>query len=120
MKVIGYLVLAAAALTSLAFVQVLKPATHWATLFISGWLLLPHAGLALVLFFAAKERTSVIASVVVAAVVAGAGLLFLTAIVYLRPDSQGGIAVLLTPLYQGVGIGVLLPSCRWLFGKIGR
>lgn len=118
MKAIGYLVLAAAALASLAFVQVLKPTSHWATVFFSGWLLLPYAALALVLIFGAKERTTVIASVVVAVVVAGAGLLFLTDIIYWHPDPQGGIAVLFAPIYQGVGIAILLPSSQWLIGKI--
>ncbi len=117
MKAIGYLVLTGAALASLVFVQVLRPSSHWATVFISGWLLLPYVALALVLIVGARERTSVIAIVVVAIVVAGAGLLFLTDIIYLHPDPQGGIAVLFTPIYQGIGIGVLLPSSQWLLGK---
>ena len=117
MKAIGYFVLAAAALASLVFVQILKPTSLGATLFFSGWLLLPYVALALVLIFGAKKRVSAKAIVVVVVVVAGAGLLFLTDIIYWHPDPQGGIAVLFTPIYQSFGIGVLLPTCQWLFGK---
>jgi hypothetical protein len=117
MKAIGYFVLAAASLASLVFVQILKPTSLGAALFFSGWLLLPYAALALALIFGARERVAVKAIVVVSVVAAGAGLLFLTDIIYWHPDPQGGIAVLFTPIYQAVGIGVLLPSCRWLFGK---
>jgi len=117
MKSIGYLVLAVAALGSLVFVQVLNPTSYWVTAFFSGWLLLPYVALALALIFRARERTSVMAIVIVAVVVAGAGLLFLTDIIVLHPDPQGGIAVLFTPIYQSIGMAVLLPTCKWLFGK---
>jgi len=51
---------------------------------------------------------------VVIAAVAGGGLLFLSYVIYIRPDPQGGIAVLLTPVYQAIGIGLLVPISRWL------
>ena len=75
------------------------------------------AALAL-LMYAAKERASGIANVTVAVLVAGGGLLFLTDIIFLRPDPQGGIAVLFTPIYQAFGIALLLPACKWLSGKV--
>ncbi len=117
MKAIGYTVLAIAASVSLVFVNILKPNSFGATAFMAAWLLLPYAALALGLTFFAKERTSAIACVVVAVVVAGSGLLFLTNVIFLQPDPQGGIAVLFTPIYQAIGIGVLVPTCHWLFGK---
>lgn len=117
MKAISYAVLAIAASVSLVFVNVLKPNSPGATAFIAAWLVLPYAALALALAFLAKERASAIAYVVVTAVVAGGGLLFLTYVIFLHPDPQGGIAVLFTPIYQAVGIGVLVPTCRWLIGK---
>ena len=117
MKAISYAVLAIAASVSLVFVNVLKPDGFGATAFIAAWLLLPYAALALALAFLAKERTSAIAYVVVAAVVAGGGLLFLTYVIFLNPDPQGGIAVFFTPIYQAIGIGILLPTCHWLVGR---
>jgi hypothetical protein len=118
MKAISYAVLAIAASVSLVFVNVLKPNSLGATAFIAAWLLLPYAALALALTFFAKERASAIAYVVVTAVVAGSGLLFLTDVIFLHPDPQGGIAVLFTPIYQAIGIAVLVPTCRWLIGKV--
>lgn len=117
MKAISYAVLAIAASVSLVFVNVLKPNSFEATAFIAAWLLLPYAALALAVAFFAKERVSAIAYVVVTVVVAVSGLLFLTNVIFLHPDPQGGIAVLFTPIYQAIGIGVLVPACRWLIGK---
>lgn len=117
MKAIGYIALAAAASVSLVFVQALMPTSLGATVFLSAWLLLPYAVLALTLVWA-KERPSAAANVVVAVVVGGGGLLFLTDVIFLHPDPQGGIAVFFTPIYQGVGIVMLLPICLWLFGKM--
>ena len=118
MKAISYAVLAIAASVSLVFVNVLKPNSLGATVFIAAWLLLPYAALALALAFFASERASAIGYVVVTAGVAGGGLLFLTNVIFLHPDPQGGIAVLFTPIYQAVAIGVLVPTCRWLIGKL--
>ena len=113
-KALGFAILAIAALGTLAFVNVLKPSSLGATAFIATWLLLPYAALALGLAFFARERASAIGWVVVIAVVAGGGLLFLSYVTFIRPDPQGGIAVLLTPVYQAIGIGVLVPVSRWL------
>jgi hypothetical protein len=117
MKAIGYAILAIAASVSLVFVNVLKPDSLGATAFFAGWLLLPYAALALGLIYLAKERASAIAYVAVTALVAGGGLLFLTEVIFLHPDPQGGIAVLFTPLYQAIAIAVLLPTCHWLVGR---
>ena len=102
---------------SLAFVNVLKPNSLGAAAFFTVWLVLPYAALALGLTFFAKERASAIACVVVVAIVTVGGLLFLTYVIFLHPDPQGGIAVLFTPVYQAVGIGILVPTCRWLIGR---
>jgi hypothetical protein len=117
MKAITYAVLAIAASVSLVFVNMLKPNSPGATAFIAAWLLLPYAALALALAFFAKGRTWEITYVVVTVVVAGSGLLFLIDVIFLHPDPQGGLAVLFTPIYQAIGTGVLVPTCRWLIGK---
>ena len=117
MKALGYAILMAAASASLLFVNVLKPNSLGAAVFIAVWLVLPYAALASGLTFFAKERASAITYVVVIAIVTVGGLLFLTYVIFLHPDPQGGIAVLFTPIYQAIGIGVLVPTCRWLIGK---
>jgi hypothetical protein len=95
-------------------VNVLRPNSLAAAAFIAAWLLLPYAALALGLVFFAKERSWAITYVAVIALVAAGGLIFLTDIIFLHPDPQGGIAVVFTPIYQAIGIGMLLPACRWL------
>jgi multidrug transporter EmrE-like cation transporter len=117
MKAIGYLVLVGAVLVSLVFVLALRPTSLGVTVAFSAWLSLPYIILAPVLVFTERKRASMNASVFVTVVVAGAGLLFLTDIIYLHPDAQGGIAILFTPIYQGIGMGVLLPLSHWLSGK---
>ncbi|HZO02480.1 MAG TPA: hypothetical protein VFB93_14895 [Burkholderiales bacterium] len=117
MKGLGYAILAVAALVSLVFVNALKPNSLGAAVFIAGWLVLPYAALAAGLMFLAKERASAMTCLVVITIVTAGGLLFLTYVIFLHPDPQGGIAVLLTPVYQAIGIGVLVPTCRWLIGK---
>ena len=117
MKALSYAILAVSALVSIAFVNVLKPNSLGAAAFFTVWLVLPYAALALGLTFFAKERASAIAYVVVVAIVTVGGLLFLTYVIFLHPDPQGGIAVLFPPVYQAVGIGILVPTCRWLIGR---
>ena len=104
MKTIGYVVLAAAAAISLTFIRVLKPTSFGAVAFFTGWLLLPYVALALVLVFWTKDRIAMISGLVVVVLVTAGGLLFLTQIIFINPDPQGGIAVLFTPIYQAVGI----------------
>jgi hypothetical protein len=114
-KSVGYALLAAAAFTSLAFVHVLKPTTVVAMIFVGGWLVLPYALLGFVFLLRATERRTIIADVAVSLVVSTAGLLFLIYIIFLSPDPQGAIAVLLTPVYQLLATAILLPlSRRWV------
>jgi len=68
--------------------------------------------------FFAKERASAMTCLVAIATVTVGGLLFLTYVIFLNPDPQGGIAVLFTPVYQAIGICVLVPACCWLIGKM--
>ena len=118
MRAVGFTVLAGAAVASLVFVRILEPTTLAMTAFLSGWLLLPYAVLTLILTLSAKERPA--APVMVAVLVAAGGVLFLTAVIFVYPDPQGGIAVLFTPIYQGLAIAVLVPIAGWLGKKVSR
>jgi hypothetical protein len=120
MRSAGYTVLAGAAVTSLLFVRILEPTTLAITAFLSGWLLLPYAVLALILALSAQERSTAMTCVLTAMLVAAGGLLFLTGVIFVYPDPQGGIAVLFTPIYQALSIAVLLPLTRWLVKKLSR
>ena len=113
---IAYLLLVAAAVVSLMFVHSLKPASVAAATFFSIWLLLPYLILAMVLATRARIATEIANLTVTVLVVAG-GLLFLTIVIFVRPDPQGGIAVLFTPVYQGIAMVILVPLSRWISGK---
>lgn len=117
LKAIGYAVLTGAAAISGFFVKALVPSTIGATVFISVWLLLPYLALALLLRHGSQKHSALMATVTVAVLVAAAGLLLLTEVIYLHPDAQGAIAVVFMPIYQAIALAILLPACRWLFAR---
>lgn len=114
--VFAYLLLVIAAVVTLVFVTSLKPTSTEAALFFSAWLLLPYFILAILLSMRASLRIEV-ANLIVTALITSGGLLFLTIVIFVRPDPQGAIAVLFTPLYQGIAMAVLFPLSRWISDK---
>jgi hypothetical protein len=113
------LLLVAAAIASLFFVRALKPTSMVATVLISIWLLLPYMILAVIVSL--RTRLAIeMANLAVALLVAAGGLLFLTMVIFVQPDPQGGIAVFFTPLYQGIAMIVLFPLLRSVFGSMSR
>jgi len=113
---LAYTLLIVAAIVSLLFVYLLKPASAEVTALLGIWLLLPYMILAVILAFSNRAAIDV-ANLVVTLFVAVGGLLFLAAVIFVRPDPQGGIAVFFMPIYQGVAMLVLIPLSRWIFGK---
>jgi hypothetical protein len=113
-KVVAHSSLVVAALVSLIVVWLLKPRGAGVAALVSLWLLLPYVALAVVI--EAGPAAATLAGVATTLLVVAGGLLFLIMVVFVNPDPQSGIAVLLTPVYQGVAILVLLPLARWLFG----
>lgn len=100
---ITYLVLAVAACIAVVFVKALKPTSTGAFLFFAAWLALPY-GVAAVALIALRRRRNGTASArwhLVAMLVSVGGILFLTDVIFWRPDAQGAIAVLATPILQG-------------------
>jgi hypothetical protein len=104
-------VLLGAAAGSLFFVRTLQPGTIGATIFITVWLLLPYVVLIAVIERSAQRPTA-IADFVTMCLVAGGGLAFLTLVIFVNPDPQGGIAVFFTPVYQGIAMMILFPLLR--------
>jgi hypothetical protein len=112
-KTVGRVALLVAALASLFIVRALQPSSIGVAMGIAVWLLLPYAALA-GLFEARSTTATATADVVTTLVVAGGGLLFLILVVFVKPDPQGAIAVLFTPVYQGIATAMLLPVTRRL------
>jgi hypothetical protein len=114
--VVGRLSLLLAALVSLFIVWSLQPRGTGVAALLGLWLLLPYAVLAVLL----ENRSSVTtkpADVATMLLVVAGGLLFLIVVIFVDPDPQGGIAVLFTPVYQGIAIVALLPITRWLLRR---
>jgi hypothetical protein len=114
--VVGRSSLLLAALGSLLIVWSLQPRSVGVATLLSVWLLLPYTVLAVIL----ENRSAVTtkpADVATALLIVAGGLLFLIVVVFVDPDPHGGIAVLFTPVYQGIAIVVLLPITRWLLRR---
>ena len=114
-KRVAYGVLAFASAVTLALVVALQPASLAAGLAIGGWLLLPYALLALALRFLARSPKMLRTYVTMAILLPLGALLWLVYVIWLRPDAQGAIAVMFTPLYQLVAAVALLAICDWAF-----
>ena len=115
-RVAARILLGLAALVTLFFVRTLEPSTAGVMVFISVWLLLPYVVLTAVLEWSAR-RPTLPADFVTMCLVAGGGLAFLTLVIFIDPDPQGGIAVFLTPVYQGIAMMILFPLIRSAFRK---
>jgi hypothetical protein len=102
----AYVALAIAAILTPVFVRALQPTTAAAGVVLTVWLLAPYLALAAwVALVRARQSTAMAA--VVATLVAGGGMVFLVNMIFVHPDAQGGIAVLFTPIYQGIAAAVM-------------
>lgn len=107
---LAYACLALGALATLYFLKLLAPTSAAAAVVMGAWLVLPYLLLALALAFLARKRTYI--GIAIATTLGGVG--FLVYVIFVRPDAQGAIAVMFTPLYQLVGAVVLLAVWdRW-------
>jgi hypothetical protein len=103
-KRVGYALCVAAALCSLGIAWALRPVSLASALLLAAWLLVPYALLALVVRFG-PARASLASTVLI---ICG-GFAFLVDVVFVRPDPQGAIAVMATPLYQLLAAGIVVP-----------
>ena len=105
MKRTGYASCVLAALCSLGVVWALQPASLPSAVLLAAWLLVPYILLALVVRFGRVPRASLASTLLIAC----AGVAFLVNAVFVRPDPQGAIAVMATPLYQLLAAGIVVP-----------
>ncbi len=99
------LLLVAAAGITVAYVSALKPTSTTAFIILAVWLTVPYAIMAAVLILFRRRLASLHWLAVVLPVCAS-GLLLLTDAIVWHPDPQGAIAVLMTPMFQGVVLAV--------------
>jgi hypothetical protein len=110
-------VLAVAAAGDLWLVRALQPKGISAGILLALWLIIPRAASAAWLAVARRSaRQSVVAGVVTTLVAAGATSRLIDAI-YVHPDAQGAIAVVLMPIYEMAALVVLAPITAWLAAR---
>ena len=106
---ITFTAIAGAAVTTVWFVAVLQPTTTAAFAAFAAGLVSPHAAMAAGLLFLQRKGAAPAHWHVIAIVVSVGGVLFLADRIFWHTDAQGGIAVLMAPLLQGIALAVLLP-----------
>ena len=108
------IILMLAAVAHIACVQALKPTSVGAFLFWATWLVAPVVMAGTALIFAKRAGQSKAHWNLTAILMAVSGVLYLADVIFLRPDAQGAVAVLMAPILQtGVAL-LLLPTLRWL------
>lgn len=106
-------VLLAALCVSLFFIIKLKPSGAGAFVFLSIWLSVPYAAMAALLLYLQRGEMSLLPWCVAVVSVAIGGIYVLVDVIYLHPDAQGAIAVVLTPVLQGIAFLVVAPLAWW-------
>lgn len=91
----------------------LRPSSTGAYAFAVAWLILPHAAMAALLFSLWRRAKPLLPWCIAAVLVAAAGLYVLVDAIYVHPDPQGAIAVLLTPVLQGIAFLLAAPLAWW-------
>lgn len=105
--------LGAAACATIFFLVALKPSNAGAFAFGAAWLTAPHMVLAGVLMVLRRRGTPLQPWCIAAALVTVAGLYMHVDAIWLHPDAQGAIAVMITPVLQGIAFLVVAPLAWW-------
>ena len=109
------LVIIVTACITVFFVKALKPTSAGAFVFITFWLVLPHVVMSTALILLWRKRAASVHWHVVAVLVSIGGIVFLTDVIFWRPDAQGAIAVIMAPIFQGGALALLIPVVFWVF-----
>ena len=104
-----------AAFITVFFVKALKPTSAGAFAFFALWLVLPHVVMSTALILLWRKRAASVHWHVVAVLGSIGGIVFLTEVIFWRPDAQGAIAVIMAPILQGGALALLIPVASWVF-----
>jgi peptidoglycan/LPS O-acetylase OafA/YrhL len=105
--------LCVAACLSLFFVVKLQPTSAGAFAFLAVWLALPHAAMAVLLLALQRKGKPVLPWCIAVAVVVLGGLYVLVDAIYMHPDAQSAIGVVLTPVLQVIAFVIAAPLAWW-------
>jgi hypothetical protein len=106
-------VLLASVCVSVFFVVRLQPTSAGAFAFLAVWLAVPHGAMAALLIALQSRGKPLLPWCVAAVLVAIGGLYVLADAIFWHPDAQGAIAVVLTPVLQGIAFLIAAPLLWW-------
>ena len=112
-KTFTYLTISLSCVVTLWIMLQFKPTSIVAFVLVAVWLIAPYILLGVMLRQVGTLSDSIVYFLVTFIVAIG-GLLFLTNIIFINLDAQGGIGVLFTPIYQAIAIAVLIPISQRL------
>jgi hypothetical protein len=115
--VLSLVLIIIAACVAIFFVGALKPTSIGAYLFLSIWLVIPYAGMAVALVIQQRSGSASLPWYAAMSIIAFGGLLFLADTIFWHPDAQGGIAVVMTPILQAIAMALLALVCWWMSRK---
>jgi hypothetical protein len=113
-RALSFFLIGISACTTALFVSSLRPTTATAFAVFALWLITPHLAMSAGILLLQQKGTALISWCVAAIIVSIGGIVFLTDVIFLQPDAQGAIAVLVAPLFQGVAFAVMLPLISWV------
>lgn len=105
----AFVVIAAAACTTVAFLAVMKPSSVAGFLFFSAWLVAPHAVMAAALWLRGRKGPAPAYWHWIAILVCILGVLYLADPIFWHIDPQSAIAVVMAPFLQFIALAILLP-----------
>lgn len=98
---------------ALFFVVRLQPTSAGAFAFLAVWLATPYAAMAALLIALQRNGEPLLPWCVASFLVTLGGICVLLDIIYWHPDAQGAIAVVLTPVLQGIAFLIAAPLAWW-------
>jgi peptidoglycan/LPS O-acetylase OafA/YrhL len=107
-------VLLAAACISLSFVVKLQPSSVSALVFLSAWLTFPQLSMGALLLVLRHNGKPALPWCISVTLITLGGLYLLVDVIFLHPDPQSAIGVVLVPALQGVAFLIAAPLLWWV------
>ena len=117
LTVFAYLIMAIALCATILLNLPIKYSSFKAFLLFSVWLIAPYVAMSAALFYVQKSKLASPYWAALAMMVSVGGLLFLLDVMYWHPDAQGAIALMMTPILQGILAALLVPIVLWLSSR---
>lgn len=116
----AYVLMAIALCATLLFNLPSQYSSLKAFLLFSVWLTAPYVAMSVALYFVQKSELASPYWGALAILISAGGILYLVDVIYWHRDAQGAIAVMMTPILQGIVGAILAPVVLWLTPDVRR